>query len=315
MLLAILLCSAFAFDNLDRGSLGFLLAAVILVVVGLLDDRCGLPWWLRMLFQITAALVMNQVGNIRIENLGHMFGMEITSLGAWSTPFTVFATVGAINAVNMIDGIDGLAGLLVLSCLIMLDIEAIQIGNISAYAHMPIMIGAVAGFIVLNMRWPGLQQVSVFMGNSGSALLGLVIAYFVIRLTQDPHHQMDRVLALWVLPVPLVDCLVLMLRRIRHGDSPFSSDQNHVHHLMREAGFDPTRSALVLAMFSFVCWMAVRVALHAGVAPIVPFGAFLCLCVLWYGITSRRERAVGIFRVLRAPLGGAIHRAETRSSG
>jgi UDP-GlcNAc:undecaprenyl-phosphate GlcNAc-1-phosphate transferase len=304
MLLAVLVCGAFVFDGLGRGSMGFALAAVMLVVVGVLDDRYDLPWWSRMLVQVAAALVLVYVGDVRIERLGSMFGPQIDSMGVWSTPFTVFAVVGAINAVNMADGADGLAGSLVFACLVMLALVAFHAGNASVYQHMPILIGAVAGFLVFNFRWPGRKHAAVFMGNSGSALLGLVIACFIARLTQNVQHPVDPVLALWLLPVPLIDCLVLMLRRLRHGHSPFSPDHNHVHYLMREAGFGPTRSALVLVAFSVGCGLLALLALHVGIAPVEVFGAFVCLCLLWYWITSRRARAVGMFRVLRKLLGG-----------
>lgn len=304
MLVAVLVCGAFMFDGLGRASMGFALAALLLVGMGVLDDRHDLPWWSRMLGQVAAALILVYVGGIQIDRLGSMFGPEISSMGAWSVPFTVFAVVGAINAVNMADGADGLAGLLVFAGLVMLGIEAAYAGNAAVLARTPILLGAVAGFLLFNLRWPGRKQATVFMGNSGSAFLGLVIACFVCRLTQDSQHSVDPVMALWLLPVPLIDCLVLMVRRLRHGHSPFSPDHNHVHYLMREAGFGPTRSALVLAAFSVGCWLLATLALGAGVPPAAVFVAFVASCLAWYWVTSRRRRAVATFEVLRKWLGG-----------
>jgi UDP-GlcNAc:undecaprenyl-phosphate GlcNAc-1-phosphate transferase len=306
MLVAILVCGAFIVDGLGRASFGFALAAVMLVVMGVLDDRYDLPWWSRMLVQVAAALVLVYVGGIRIESLGSMFGPKISSMGVWSVPFTVFAVVGALNAVNMADGADGLAGLLVFACLVMLGIEAVHVGNAAVFTRAPILLGAVAGFLLFNVRWPGRKQAAVFMGNSGSALLGLVIASFICRLTQNPRHGVDPVLALWLLPVPLIDCLILIVRRLRHGHSPFSPDQNHVHHLMREAGFGPTRSVLVLVAFSFGCWGLAITALRLGVPQVLVFAGFVATCVAWFWITSRRARAVKMFRVLRMLTGGGL---------
>jgi len=291
---------------LGRASLGFALAASVLVVMGVLDDRYDLPWWSRMLVQVGAAVILVYVGGIRIDNLGSMFGPEISSMGRWSVPFTVFAVVGAINAVNMADGADGLAGSLVFACLVMLGIEAAYAGNTPVLVRTPVLLGAVAGFLLFNLRWPGRKQAVAFMGNSGSALLGLVIACFVCRLTQDPRHAVDPVLALWLLPVPLVDCLVLMVRRLRHGHSPFSPDHNHVHYLMREAGFGPTRSALVLVAFSVACWLLATLSLRLGAPPVAVFAAFVVMCLTWFWATSRRERAVGMLRVLSKLTGGHL---------
>ncbi len=305
MLLAILTCGALAFDSPGQASLGFALSATMLVVTGMLDDRYDLSWWVRILVQISAALVLIYWGDARIENLGRMFGVQIDSIGIWSVPFTVFAVVGAINAVNMADGIDGLAGLLVLCCLALFEIEAIHVGNAMLAEQVPILIGAVGGFLLLNMRWPWRGRARVFMGNSGSAMLGLVVACCVIRLTQHPQQHMYPVLALWLLPVPLIDCLALMLHRLRSRRSPFHPDHNHVHHLMRDAGFSPAFSALWLAAFSILCWLAVHLALRAGVPPVLPFCAFVCLCFAWYWLTARRTRAVGMFCALRRPAGKA----------
>lgn len=321
MLVAVLVGGAFMFRDLGPASLAFALAAVLLVATGVLDDRFDLPWWSRMLVQVVAALVVIYMGGIRIDDLGSMFGVAIPTLGVWSVPFTVFAVVGAINAVNMADGADGLAGLLVFACLVMLGVEAAYVGNAAVLARTPLLLGAVAGFLLFNVRWRGRRQAAVFMGNSGSALLGLVIACFVSRLTQDAQHPVDPVLALWLLPVPLIDCLVLMVRRLRHRRSPFAPDHNHVHYLMRDAGFGPTRSALVLVALSVAAWLAAAIALHAGVPHVLVFAVFVATCLAWYWATSRRSRAVAMFRAMRGVTGGELAQfgsepesAHTRSS-
>jgi len=243
--------------------------------------------------------VMVYLGDIRVEHLGNAFGLDLPSLGPLSVPFTVFATVGIINAVNMVDGADGLAGLLVLCALVMLEAAAIYSGNSAVYESVPILIGAVAGFLVQNLRSPWQPRARVFMGNAGSALLGLTIACLSFRLTQNPAHPVNPVLALWLIPIPIMDCLVLMVRRVRNGRSPFSADHNHAHHLMQEAGFGPTQAAITLAAFSCLCGLTAAVLLRLHVAHPTLMLAFAGLCLTWYWITSRRVRAVGFFRSLR----------------
>ena len=111
-------------DNPGTPMLAFTLGSALLIVVGLLDDKYDLPWWLRICAQIMAALIMAIIGGVRVEHLGPVFGLGDISLGLLSVPFTVFATVGVINAINMIDGADGLAGSLVLAALVMLGAAA-----------------------------------------------------------------------------------------------------------------------------------------------------------------------------------------------
>lgn len=299
MLGAILVAGILLHHDASRASQGFAVSAVLMTALGVADDKYDLSWRLRIAGQIVVALAMIYIGGIRVERLGDAFGLDLPSLGLLSVPFTVFATVGVINAINMVDGADGLAGLLVLGALIMLDAAALYSGNTGIYTSAPILIGAVAGFLVLNLRLPRQPRARVFMGNAGSAFLGLTIACFSFRLTQNTAHPVSPVLALWLVPVPIVDCLVLMIRRVRNGRSPFAADHNHVHHLMQEAGFGPTQAAVILAVFSCACGLSAAVILRLHVPHPVLMIAFGGLCLLWYWLTSRRVRAVGFFRSLR----------------
>jgi UDP-GlcNAc:undecaprenyl-phosphate GlcNAc-1-phosphate transferase len=277
----------------------FSAAAVLLVVVGIYDDLHDLRWYWRILAQSLAALIIIYWGGVRVEQLGPLFGLGETSLGALSVPFTVFATVGIINAMNMIDGADGLAGLLGLAALAMLSAAALYAGNAGLASRLSVLCGALAAFLAWNVRLPWRPRAKVFLGNAGSALLGLVIAWVAFRLTQNPGHPVNPVLALWLLPIPVMDCLVLIVRRLREGRSPFSAGRDHIHHFMQDAGFGPTRAAVILAAFSMVCGMAAALAMRLNVPNPVLLAAFLLLCLGWYLLTSTPGRAVAWFGRLR----------------
>ena len=277
----------------------YALGGSLLIAVGLLDDRYDLPWWLRIFFQVLAALIMTQVGGVRVEQLGRVFGLGDTSLGALSVPFTVFATVGLINAVNMIDGADGVAGSLVLTALVMLCAASLYSGNGAMAEHTLIMAGAVAAFLWFNLRFPWRERATLFMGNAGSAFLGFTIAWVAFRLTQNPGHPVTPILALWLIPIPVMDCLVLMARRIRMKKSPFKADHNHVHHLLRAAGFTPMRKVLLLCGSSAVCGLVAGQALRWDVPHPLLLVAFFAMCGGWYWLTSRRQRAIDFLARLR----------------
>lgn len=298
MLLAIVASSLLLSGVPDRGVLGFVLAAAVLIVMGVWDDKRDLSWRLRLAMQVFAALLMVLVGDVRIENLGSMFGVSIGSMGVFSVPFTVFATVGAINAINMVDGADGLAGLLVLCSLVMLEVAAVYAGNLLVAGQVPILIGAVAGFLAFNVRLPWQRRAKIFMGNAGSAFLGLAVAWSVCLLTQNPAHPVDPVLALWLVPIPIIDCLRLMLRRVRNRRSPFAADREHIHHLMLESGFGHTGMALALAAFSMLCGLAASLYLRSGLPHVILFAAFVALGLVWYWFTASRQRATKLFRAL-----------------
>ena len=279
--------------------IAFSLASTLLIVVGLLDDKYDLPWWLRIGAHVVAALVMALMGGVQIEQLGPVFGLGDTSLGIISLPFTVFATVGLINAINMIDGADGLAGSLVLTALVMLVAASLYAGNGVMADRVLIMVGAVAAFLWFNLRFPWQPRAKLFMGNAGSAFLGFVIAWVSFRLTQNPGHPVSPILALWLIPVPVMDTLVLMARRLRDGQSPFKADHNHIHHVLRGSGLSPMQKVAFLSVFSGVCGLACGQALRMDVPEPLLLGAFFVLCAAWYWLTSRPDRAVRLFSRLR----------------
>ena len=277
----------------------FSAAAVLLVAVGIYDDLRDLRWYWRILAQSLAALIIIYWGGVRVEQLGPLFGLGETSLGALSVPFTVFATVGLINAMNMIDGADGLAGSLGLAALAMLAAAALYAGNAGLASRLSVLCGALAAFLAWNVRTPWRPRAKVFLGNAGSALLGLVIAWAAFRLTQNPGHPVNPVLALWLLPIPVMDCLVLIVRRLQAGRSPFTAGRDHIHHFMQDAGFGPTRAALILTAISLVCGLLAALAMRLDIPNPVLLMAFLLLCVGWYRLTSTPARAVAFFRRLR----------------
>ena len=290
-----------AAPNLTPSIQAFCIAAVLLVAVGLWDDKHDLRWYWRVLAQVLAALVVIFWGGVRVEQLGPLFGLGQTSLGFLSVPFTVFATVGIINAMNMIDGADGLAGMLGLAALAMLCAASVYAGNLMLAERVAVLCGALAGFLVWNLRFPWRPRARVFMGNAGSGFLGLVIAWVAFRLTQNDGHPVNPVLALWLLPIPVMDTLVLIVRRLQEGRSPFAAGRDHIHHMMQDAGFGPTRAAFWLTVFSLACGLVVGQAMRLDVPNPLLLAAYIALCVGWYLLTRDRARAVAFFRRLRRP--------------
>ena len=287
----------------------FIAAAALLLVVGLYDDLRDLRWYWRILAQVMAALIIIYWGGVRVEQLGPLFGLGSMSLGFLSVPFTIFATVGIINAVNMIDGADGLAGLLGLAALVMLCAASIYAGNMVLAGRVAVLCAALAGFLLWNLRFPWRPRAKVFMGNAGSAFLGLVIAWVSFRLTQNASHPVSPVLALWLLPIPVMDCLVLIVRRLREGRSPFSAGRDHIHHFMQDAGFGPTRAAVVLAVFSLCCGLLVGQAMRLDMPHPVLLAAFALLCLGWLWLSSDRVRTIAFFARIGSVAGVRVERA------
>lgn len=313
MFAGMLIVSLATLVQVDAAAIAFLSASALLVVVGVIDDRVDLSWRVRIPVQIVAALVMIHIGGVRVEQLGPAFGLEGMSLDWLSVPFTVFATLGLINAINMIDGADGLAGSLVLTALALLAAAGIYAGNIVVANHTLVPFGAVVAFLMLNMRFPWRPRAKLFMGNSGSALLGFVIAWLAFSLTQNPGHPINPVFALWCVAIPVMDTLVLMIRRLCNKRSPFLADHNHMHHLMCEAGFGSSQTAVVLSAFTATCALVIGQVMRWDIPHPVLLSLYLVMCLGWYWVTSKRARAVGMFRWLRGGLPQAPGRAGART--
>ena len=300
------------FQSSSHAVHSLLAASVLLVAMGLYDDLRDMRWYTRVLGQAVAALMIIYWGGVRVEQIGPVFGLGEMSLGWLSVPFTVFATIGIINAMNMIDGADGLAGLLGLAALGMLAFAAMYAGNEVLAGRLSVLCGALAGFLAWNMRLPWRPRAKVFLGIAGSALLGLLIAWVMFRLTQNPGHPVNPVLALWLLPVPVMDCLVLILRRLQEGRSPFSAGRDHIHHIMQDAGFGPTRAALHLTWFSLLCGLVAGQTMRLDVPNPLLLIAFVGLCIGWYLLSRRRARAVAFFRRFRGSAAPVVVKGAVR---
>jgi UDP-GlcNAc:undecaprenyl-phosphate GlcNAc-1-phosphate transferase len=274
-------------------------AGLLMLATGLFDDLHDSNWRWRIAAQVLASLILIHGGGLAVNHVGTVFGHPITSLGWFSIPFTVFMVVALINALNMADGVDGLTGSVVLVGLAMFAAAALYAGDPALFSVLAAVAGAVLGFLVFNLRRPGLPRARVFLGNGGSALLGLVIAWASLRLTQNPEHPVTAILLPWLLVPPVVDAVALVLRRAAQGRSPFAADRNHMHHFMLDAGFSPSQIALSLGGISLGLGGLAALALrnnwleHTALVLI-----YVAMTIAWFLLTWRRERAVAFFAVI-----------------
>ena len=279
-------------------SLTFIAGAGLMVAVGQLDDRFDLHWRWRIAAQVAAALMMIHIAGVQVTHLQDVFGFAAPNMGLFAVPFTVFIVVGVINALNMADGVDGLAGSLSLVSLLLFTGFALYAGDLPVAASLLSLSAALVGFLLWNCRRPGQPRAKVFLGNGGSMLLGFVIAWTAVGLTQNPAHPVSPVLGPWTLALPLIDCVTLMIRRWHQGRSPFAADRQHMHHLLLDAGFRPTAVVLLLASLALVLGIGAAIALKLGVYRPLLVLVFLGLLAGWYVFSYDYARAVGRLRRL-----------------
>ena len=296
--LSILPIAMFAFPT-DRPLLALVGASVLLLTEGVLDDIYDLRWKYRLCCHAAAALVLVYYGGVQVDYIGKAFGVwNSHQLGSLAMPFTVLATTGLINALNMIDGVDGLAGSLTFATLAMLGCAGLYVGNLEVATLSIMLAGAVAGFLVFNLRTPLNPVARVFLGNSGSEFLGLVIAWSCFRLTQNHDHPVAPVLAPFLFSIPVIDCLVLMVRRMAARRSPFSADRNHLHHILADAGFSMTSVIALIVAASLLIGLLATIALIAQVPEPWFVGVFIVMLAAHFALTADRERAVRLFGAL-----------------
>jgi UDP-GlcNAc:undecaprenyl-phosphate GlcNAc-1-phosphate transferase len=264
---------------------GLFVSVSIIVVVGFLDDRGGLAVGRRFLAQGIAALIMALFAGAQLASLGDLFGFGPVALGVLAVPFTVFAVVGVANALNLSDGMDGLAGGLALIATFFLALAADFSGRERTLMALLILGGALMGFLCFNMRLPWQRRAKVFMGDCGSLMLGFLLAWAAIRVTQAGKNPLPPAAVLWFFAIPLLDTVSLMLRRMLKGKSPFHPGRDHLHHILLRVGYTDNQVVrfihLVAVAFSLVGYFGWR----WGVPDAVLFYGFLAVfAVYFYGV-------------------------------
>ncbi len=210
------------------------LAASLLVVVGLIDDRYSLPAGIRLVAQVTAVMIMVFGSGLIVRSIGDPLGIGLINLGPLALIFTLLVTLTVINSFNLIDGVDGLAGSIAFVSLLSLVTIAGFGSSITGVAL--VVLAAVFGFLLFNFPVLANRAVRSFMGDSGSTLLGLVVVWLTIRISQGPDAVVSPVVCLWFAALPLFDLFTCFVRRILRGVSPFRPGRDHFHHTLKRGG-------------------------------------------------------------------------------
>jgi UDP-GlcNAc:undecaprenyl-phosphate GlcNAc-1-phosphate transferase len=278
--------AAYALTGL-AASLSPLLAAAVAITLagGVLDDRHALRSLPKFAFQIAAAALLAAGGDAVLRHLGHLMSPQLFTLGRWALPLTIFALVGVMNALNMADGLDGLAGAFTLAACINFGAAASLAGLGPEFATLCVIAGAVLGFLYFNARTPWRSQAAVFMGDTGSLLLGLLLGWIAVRLSMTERAALAPITAVWILALPIGDTVTLLVRRALRARNPFHADRRHLHHILLALGLSPGRTVAVLAALSLALGAAGLAAEALRVPEHVMFYAYMT-CLITYGFAA-----------------------------
>ncbi|POB13208.1 MraY family glycosyltransferase [Halobacteriovorax sp. DA5] len=276
--------------NDQFGSIQYLLATqFIIFFLGLKDDIFVLSARKKLLVQIICAQIIFFYSGVRIDNFYNVLGIGELNI-IQSNIITTLTFVGLINAFNLIDGINWLAGLISISACLFLaawfSINGFQVELCITLS----LIGSLLAFLKFNKT-----PAKIFMGDTGSLLIGLTISYLLIRFINLNHKSTDLVLvfrsapsiAIAVVFVPLLDTLRVMFIRILEKKSPFTPDQNHLHHILLKKGLSHIQAALILFAINTAC-IIIAIALHRITGKIVITSMFIVLFTFFNLITFNR---------------------------
>lgn len=256
---AIAVCaSIFAFELFELYK--FLFASlVILLYIGVMDDIVVMRAYKKLLAQIVVTALMVLGSDVRIRSFFGLFGIyELTYFA--SVAISMFTFIVLINAFNLIDGIDGLSGGYAVLCSVFFGYSYYLLG----YYHYPlvllsvVIIGTVLGF--LNYNLSNYRKNKVFMGDTGSMILGFLLAFMAIcfldifidkQLPDVPRYYLQSApaIAMAILILPIIDTLNVMAIRIKNKQSVFAADKNHIHHSLLELGLTHRRSSFYIMCF------------------------------------------------------------------
>jgi UDP-GlcNAc:undecaprenyl-phosphate/decaprenyl-phosphate GlcNAc-1-phosphate transferase len=250
---------------------GLLLGIGVLLVFGLWDDRTTLGYRTKFAGQLIAVGLYLLVGNVSVGAL------SLGGLGTLPAPVTTLIgflfLIGITNAVNLADGLDGLAGGMVLLCLCAIALFAAMSGNRTVTTISLIEAGAVLGFLRFNTH-----PARIFMGDSGSQILGFSVGALALLATQGDSSPFSAALPLLLLGLPILDTITVMLLRIRAGRSPFAADSNHLHHRLLALGLAHREAVMlvyVLQVALVLCAYFMR--FDSDLNVIFAFGVFALL--------------------------------------
>ena len=229
-------------------------ALIILFFIGVKDDIIGVSPMKKLLALTGVGFILVIMGNFRITNFDGLLGLyEIPYWASVGLSFFVYIVI--VNAFNLIDGVDGLAASQGFLIAIFFAIWYYLLGNQTLLLLSAVLAGALLGFLFFNFN-----PAKIFMGDSGSMTIGVIVSLLAIWLISSDNSQLDApfdqlrtpIVAMTLLAYPLTDTLRVFTIRALQGKSPFTADKNHIHHKMLENGMNHKQVVLIVSVYSIL---------------------------------------------------------------
>jgi len=267
---------------LDRMTQAYVLGALVLFVFGVWDDSSEIGHYPKFLGQFIAVAIVVFYGELHVISFPFVPSGEIST--TFGIPFTFLALIGMINAINHSDGLDGLAGGESLFSLGAISLLAVLADGTVALTIALTVIGGIFGFLRFNTH-----PARVFMGDSGSQFLGYTLGFLVILLTQKVEPELSPAVVLLLLGLPVMDILVVLVKRARARINLFRATRNHVHHRLLDLGFIHQESVIIIYSLQMV-FVTSGVLLRYE-SNVLITAVYLTLCAVLFGMLAWAERS------------------------
>jgi UDP-GlcNAc:undecaprenyl-phosphate GlcNAc-1-phosphate transferase len=286
-----------------RPGLEFSAICATFVLIGLLDDRYGLSPWLRLAVQLGAAVWLALESGVSARFLGSLFDHQaVVLLDIPALLLTGLLVAGGVNAFNMIDGIDGLAGTMGLVAMLSIATLSFDAGLALQMGVALAAAGAVSAFLMFNLPLGINRALRCFMGDAGSMLIGFIVAWLLLNLSQTAAADIEPAAVLFVVAMPISDLLWVFGSRLRRGQSPFHADNSHLHHYLLQAGVSHAGALCILTAVAVAVSILGLAMAKSAASGLVILGVFLLTCLLAVALIVNVGKWVnGLPAIFKAP--------------
>jgi UDP-GlcNAc:undecaprenyl-phosphate/decaprenyl-phosphate GlcNAc-1-phosphate transferase len=264
--------------------------SLVLFFVGVKDDIIGTAPVKKLFAHVIVGLILILMGEIRITGLHGVFGVE--EIPYWGSVFlSLFTYIVVVNAMNLIDGVDGLAAGVGLIATCVFGTWFVFVDDYTLASLSFSLAGALLGFLIFNF-----SPARIFMGDSGSLIIGMFIYVLCTKLIEYPPERQDDfwvqisnpVFAIAALIYPLTDTLRIFIIRALKGQSPFSADRNHIHHRLIDSGYSHMKTVIIIYVFSVITvgLSLLSFYLKANITLGILLASSMCF-ILWVNLASK----------------------------
>ena len=278
--------------NLPQWILIIIYSSSVIVILGAIDDSLQLGVTIRLISQLIASLMVIGSG-LQVVDIGEYSIMNAINLGQFGILITIISVLGLINAFNFIDGLDGLSsGLFAIAIFSILFFSSIT-GNLENFDFLICLLILIFIFIVFNLGF--FSSKKIFLGDSGSTLLGFIIAWLLIYYAHPSVRNIHPVLTIWCVTLPVFDLLTVVIRRIFKGINPLRPDRRHIHHMFLRRGYSHTKTLFLILLFAlFSSIFGIFIFIFFGPLPSLLSYIILFFLYVYFSVYFFRYRNKGI---------------------